>query len=145
MKKEEVPSNNEMLLLFYNCFITCKDIGESLSSFVAIIDIQLDNLDGDEDSQKEALDCDDLRFIGELGVALMQFCRLKKRLDEGYLILHVLHQYGVNYFQYPGNPLIFYCGITLNNKKESIISKVVTIFLLLLENIYGAFIFYVIT
>lgn len=124
MKKEEVPANNEMLLLFYNCFISCKDIGESLSSFVAIIDIQLDNLDEDEDSsQKEALDMDDLRFIGELGVALMQFCQLKKRLDEGYLILHVLHQYGVNYFQYPGNFYTYYVLILIARR---VYTKLVT-------------------
>ena len=118
MKKDLVPAKNEMLLLFYDFFITCKDIGESLSSFVAIIDIQLDNLDEDEDSsQKEALDLDDLKFIGELGVALMQFCRLQERLDEGYLVLHVLHQYGVNYFQYPGNHFYTFCKDVMNENK----------------------------
>lgn len=106
MKNDSIPVCNEMLEMFYSSFITFKKIGESLSSFVAIIDIQLDNPDSSELESRETLDMDDHKFIGELGVALMQFCSKSQRLDDGYLVLHVLHQYSINYFQFPGR-----CGI----------------------------------
>lgn len=102
MKNDKIPVCNEMLRVFYSSFTSFTNIGESLSSFVAIIDIQLDDPDCDEAESRESLDSEDHKFIGELGVALMQLCRTHHRLDEGYLVLHVLHQYSINYFQYPG-------------------------------------------
>lgn len=107
MKNDNIPVCNEMLEMFYSSLITFTNIGESLSSFVAIIDIQLDNPDSPELESRESFDTEDHKFIGELGVALMQFCSSSQRLDEGYLVLHVLHQYSINYFQFPGKCVLY--------------------------------------
>ncbi|XP_032240135.2 uncharacterized protein LOC5514676 isoform X1 [Nematostella vectensis] len=105
MKAKKVPIEREMLFLFYRAFLMtgAKDVGDAFPVFVSVLD-QVVNEDNESDaSAGEVFDTNEQTLIGQLGVALMQECFGLQEFQDGYNILHTLHQYSINYSQYSAN------------------------------------------
>ena len=107
MKNENVEIDYGMLQAFYNAFETncLQTVGECFEKFSSQIHHHLEkripNPDPDR-SPSALLDDDDKYFLGQLGVALMYLSYSKQLFNQGYTVLHVLHNFSINYSLYSG-------------------------------------------
>ena len=107
MKNEDVEMDYGVLEVFFQAFeaFSPDTIGESFDTFTSkvtnCVEEGMPEADPDR-SPSSSLDEFDKQFIGQLGVALMYFCYSKKCFTQGYNVLHVLHNLGINYALYSG-------------------------------------------
>ena len=107
MKNEELDIDYDVLQAFYHAFeANCpQTVGECFEKFSVKIHHHLEqrmpNL-GPDCSPSALLDDDDKFFLGQLGVALMYLMYSKQLFSQGYTVLHVLHNYSINYSLYSG-------------------------------------------
>ena len=107
MKNEDVDIDSEVLKAFFQSFEAnhIQTVGENFEKFCNKIHHHLEqtvpNTEPDS-SPSASLDDDDKRFIGELGVAIMYLTYFKQLFDQGYSVLHVLHNFSINYSIYAG-------------------------------------------
>ena len=108
MKNEGVEIASSVFENFYQAFENCfplDSIGEGFQKFASkvlqILEEGMPELAPDH-SPSSSLDEGDRQFIGELGVALMYVCYKKQHFTQGYTVLHVLHNYSINYSLYSG-------------------------------------------
>ncbi|XP_022802629.1 uncharacterized protein LOC111340108 isoform X3 [Stylophora pistillata] len=108
MKNEDVDVDLGVLLkVFFESFEvnSVQTVGENFGKFCDKIHQHLKQTvpSSEPDSSPSAsLDDDDKRFIGELGVAIMYLTYIKQLFDQGYSVLHVLHNFSINYAMYTG-------------------------------------------
>ena len=107
MKDEEVEIDYDVLEAYYHAFeANCpQTVGECFEKFSLKIQHHLEqrmpNLEPDC-SPSALLDNDDKYFLGQLGVALMHLTYSKQLFSQGYTVLHVLHNFSINYSLYSG-------------------------------------------
>lgn len=107
MKNEELEIDYDVLQAFYHAFeANCpQTVGECFEKFSLKIHYHLEqripNLEPDS-SPSALLDDDDKFFLGQLGVALMYLMYSKQLFSQGYTVLHVLHNFSINYSLYSG-------------------------------------------
>lgn len=107
MKNEEVEIDYDLLQAFYRAFETnCpQTVGECFEKFSLKIHHHLEQRmpnPGPDCSPSALLDDDDKFFLGQLGVALMYLTYSKQLFSQGYTVLHVLHNFSINYSLYSG-------------------------------------------
>lgn len=107
MKNEDVEIDSGVLEAFYQAFETfCPDaVGDCFERFASKVRYYLDEgmpEAAPNRSPSSSLDDGDKDFIGQLGVALMYFCYSKQCFAQGYNVLHVLHNFSINYSFYSG-------------------------------------------
>ncbi|XP_068746754.1 uncharacterized protein [Montipora capricornis] len=108
MKNEDVELDSSVLRAFYQAFeeYSSDTIGDSFDKFASKVQFcfekeGLASVDP-EGSPSSFLDVNDKYFFGQLGVALMYYCYQKKSYSQGYNVLHVLHNFSINYSLYTG-------------------------------------------
>lgn len=105
MKDENVEIDFGVLQAFFHAFETncTQTLGECFEKFSSNIHHRLEqrmpNAEPDR-SPSALLDDDDKYFFGQLGVALMYLSYSKQLFDQGYSVLHVLHNFSINYSLY---------------------------------------------
>lgn len=107
MKNEDVEIDSGVLGAFYQAFETfCPDaVGDCFERFASKLRYYLEEgmpEAAPNRSPSSSLDDGDKDFIGQLGVALMYFCYSKQCFTQGYNVLHVLHNFSINYSFYSG-------------------------------------------
>lgn len=107
MKNEDVEIDSGVLEAFYQAFETfCPDaVGDCFERFASKLRYYLEEgmpEAAPNRSPSSSLDDGDKDFIGQLGVALMYFCYSKQCFTQGYNVLHVLHNFSINYSFYSG-------------------------------------------
>ena len=108
MKNEEVEMDTSVMKAFYQTFQThsADAIGDRFDQFASKVRACLEKEpladSNPESSPSSFLDVNDKCFFGEIGVALMSYCHQKKLFSQGYNVLHVLHNFSINYSLYTG-------------------------------------------
>ena len=108
MKNEDVEVDSGVLEAFYQEFETicpADTIGDCFDKFASkICDYLKEGMPepDPECSPSASLDDGDKDFIGQLGVALMYLCCHNQCFAQGYNVLHVLHNFSINYSFYSG-------------------------------------------
>ncbi|XP_029209578.2 uncharacterized protein LOC114973339 isoform X2 [Acropora millepora] len=108
MKNEEVEMDTPVMKAFYQAFQThsADAIGDRFDQFASKVRACLEKEpladSNPESSPSSFLDVNDKCFFGEIGVALMSYCHQKKLFSQGYNVLHVLHNFSINYSLYTG-------------------------------------------
>ncbi|KAJ7389899.1 testis- and ovary-specific PAZ domain-containing protein 1 [Desmophyllum pertusum] len=107
MKNEDVEIDHDVLQTFFQAFGTyCPEtVGECFEKFSSKIqqclEQRMPNPEPDH-SPSACFDDDDKYVIGQLGVALMYLSYSKQLFSQGYTVLHVLHNFSINYSLYSG-------------------------------------------
>lgn len=108
MKNEDVEMDTSVMKAFYQAFQThsADAIGDNFDQFASKVRACLEKepvAESDpERSPSSFLDVNDKCFFGQMGVALMSYCHQKKLFSQGYNVLHVLHNFSINYSLYTG-------------------------------------------
>ena len=111
MKNEDVDTDYDVLQAFFQAFEGhyVQTVGENFEKFGSNIHHHLEQAMPKSEpdcSPSDFLDDDDKHFIGQLGVALMYLTYSQKLFNQGYTVLHVLHNFSINYSMYTGE-----CGV----------------------------------
>ena len=105
MKNEEVVVDDGTLQVFYESFVSnCPStVGDCFEVFVKkinqLLDIRKQHLTPDH-NPGDSFDEETKMLVGQLGVAFLSFCHERLNFLQGYGVLHVLHDFGINYSRY---------------------------------------------